>query len=227
MGRAFRGGALPALLWLGPAAVLACARTPVPPPLLPPPPPVAQPAPEPPPPPPEPAPVVAPEPPPPSPAAPVKVTSIYIPFEVKPPGQVPVSGFVRDRDGGALSGACIELLAADGKIHHPPVFTAGEGSFQFPAVPPGLARITITLDEKRAPDAGNIADHHNQNPRVRILLRPMLVLPPGEAVLVPRIRREGPLDWNGRPARFVETFPLALSRQGYSPACRRALRGGD
>jgi hypothetical protein len=152
---------------------------------------------------------------------PARVASVAFDVRVRPPGQAEIAGFVRDRDGNPVGRACVELMAPGGRVTSP-VFTSGQGNFRFTRVPAGLARVTMTVEELAVADRKRIADYHNQDPRLTVMLRPLVLTPADGRVEVLQVKREGDLG-QGDGTRWVEVAPLALNLQGYSPACRRAL----
>jgi len=141
-------------------------------------------------------------------------------FDVRvvPPGPAEIAGFVRDRDGNPIARACVELAVA-GQARAP-IFTTVQGNFRFIRVPAGRARVTMTVADLAVAEQKHIADYHTQDPNLTVMLRPLLVAPPGRLEVEP-IKREG--DY-GDGNRWIEVAPLALSLEGYSPACRRALQ---
>jgi hypothetical protein len=141
-------------------------------------------------------------------------------FDVRvlPPGPVQIAGFVRDRDGNPVARACVELAIPG--VPADPVFTSAQGDFRFPRVPAGTARVTMTVGDLAVADRKRIADYHTQDPKLTVMLRPLVLAPAGLQVVSP-IKREG--DY-GDGTRFIEPAPLALDLPGYSPACRRALQ---
>jgi hypothetical protein len=153
-------------------------------------------------------------------AFPSRVASVAFEVRVSPPGPGEIGGFVRDRDGKPVARACVELSGAG--AGRAPVFTPAEGSFRFVDVPPGLARVTMTVANLETVDDKSIADYHRQDPNLTVMLRPLVLVPAGARVEVLRVKREGDLG-QGDGTRWVEVAPLALDLAGYSPACRRAL----
>jgi hypothetical protein len=150
---------------------------------------------------------------------PSRVASVA--FEVKVGvGGAEIAGFVRDRDGNPVGRACVEL-AAPGAARTP-IFTSAQGNFRFTRVPAGLVRVTMTVEDLEVADGKQIADYHTQDPRLTVMLRPLVIAPPGGQLEVLRIKREGDYG-QGDGTRWIEVAPLALDLQGYSPACRRAL----
>jgi hypothetical protein len=149
------------------------------------------------------------------------VASVAFEVQVRPPGTVEIAGFVYDRDGRGVKRACVELVAGGGAAVLAPVFSAVNGSYRFAKVPPGPARVTITVDNREAVAGKNIADHHTPDPEVTVFLRPLLILPAHGRVSVARVKRQA--DVPGQSGRWVEVAPLALDLEGYSAACRKAL----
>ena len=153
---------------------------------------------------------------------PSRVASVAFEVRVKPPGQAEIAGFVRDRDGNPVERACVELTGA-GDGARSPVFTSGQGNFRFTAVPAGLVRVTMTVEELGAVSRSEIADYHTHDPRLTVMLRPLVLAPADGRIEVLRIKREGDLG-QGDGTRWIEVAPLALRLEGYSSACREALR---
>jgi hypothetical protein len=149
---------------------------------------------------------------------PTRVASVAFDVRVLPPGQAEIVGFVRDRDGNPVGRACVELSA--GGSARSPVFTSPQGDFRFTRVPAGQARVTMTVEDLAVADRQRIADYHTHDPNLTVMLRPLVIAPPGRLEFK-QIKREG--DY-GDGLRFIEIAPLALDLQGYSPACRRALQ---
>jgi hypothetical protein len=156
---------------------------------------------------------------------PERVASVAFEVRIHPPGETEVAGFVRDRDGNPVGRACVELSAAGG-VARPPVFTSGQGNFRFAGVTPGLVRVTMTVEDMAAVDGKRISDYHTQDPRLTVMLRPLVLAPAHGRLEVLRIKREGDLG-QGDGTRWIEVAPLALALEGYSSACRRALRPVD
>jgi len=155
--------------------------------------------------------------------APGAVASVTFGVKVAGPGSVEVAGFVRNRDGGPVTGACVEIIAGNGRKRPRPVFSAADGAFRFLGIPAGIASVTITVDDPARARAGRIADHHDQDPRFELYLRPLLLLPPGDRLEALRIKRMAEAPEGAAPGpRWVEVAPSVLPRDGYSPACQRA-----
>ncbi len=153
---------------------------------------------------------------------PGRVASVAFEVRVKPPGQAEIAGFVRDRDGNPVERACVELTGAGGAARSP-VFTSGQGNFRFTAVPAGLVRVTMTVEDLGAVSGSEISDYHTHDPRLTVMLRPLVLAPADGRIEVLRIKREGDLG-QGDGTRWIEVAPLALRLEGYSSACREALR---
>jgi hypothetical protein len=157
------------------------------------------------------------------PGFPSRVASVAFDVQVHPPGQAEIAGFVQNRDGRPVDRACVELDAGGSKSGPSPVFTSVQGNFQFARVPAGKARITITVENLEVVGTNRIPDYHTHDPRLAVMLRALIVSPPGNRFTVAPIKREGEFP-DGDGTRWIEVAPLALDLQGYSPACRRALR---
>ena len=159
---------------------------------------------------------------------PNRVASVAFDVQVHLAAGTEVAGFVLDRDGRPVKRACVELGGPGTGTSGPrpaPIFTTSQGDFRFPGVPPGTVRITITVEDLEPLAERRIPDYHHQDPNLAVLLRPLVVNPGGGKLTVPWVKRQGDLPGQAAGgAQWIEVAPLALRAQGYSPACRRALR---
>jgi hypothetical protein len=150
------------------------------------------------------------------------VGSVSFEVQVHPPDRTEIAGFVLSRDGKPVDRACVELV---GSSRPAPVFTSTQGDFRFTAVPPGIAKVTITVADTAPLAQRRIADHHDQDPNLTVLVRPLVLSPPTGRLTVLRIKRQGGMPGQDESHQWMEVAPIALDLEGYSAACRQALRG--
>jgi hypothetical protein len=141
--------------------------------------------------------------------------------QVHPPDRTDVAGFVLSRDGKPVERACVELV---GNSRPAPLFTSPQGDFRFTGVPPGIARVTITVPDVAALAQRRIPDYHDQDPNLTVLIRPLVLSPTTGRLTVLRIKRQGGLPGQDDGHQWMEVAPMALDLEGYSATCRQALR---
>ena len=103
------------------------------------------------------------------------------------------------------------------------MFSSPTGYFRFAGVPSGPARVTITVESRALVASKRIADYHDQDPDLTVLLRPIVLLPAAGLLTVPRIKRQSNVS-GPDGTQFVEVAATALDLEGYSARCRRAQR---
>jgi hypothetical protein len=148
------------------------------------------------------------------------VGSVSFEVQVHPPDSSEIAGFVLSRDGKPVDGACVELV---GTRRPAPVFTSPQGDFRFTGVPPGIARVTITVADTAALAQRRIADHHDQDPNLTVLVRPLVLSPRTGRLTVLRIKRQGGMPGQDEGHQWIEVAPMALDLEGYSATCRQAM----
>lgn len=150
------------------------------------------------------------------------VAAVSFDVTVHPPGSADVAGFVLSRDGKPVSRACVELA---GGRRQAPVFTSSQGDFRFAAVPPGPAKVTITVADLESLSSKDIADYHDQDPNLTVLVRALVMIPGPGRLSVARVKRQGGMPGqDGGGVQWIEVAPVALDLDGYTPTCRQALR---